>query len=287
MLKVAVVGTGSLGDVHYQTWSRVQNVKAERVGNGSTVDVDIIDLCVPVNGRPDFIREINKEGIRIVCETAFATNAEEAFALTKKCDEEDVHLFVGNRKRFSPEYVDARNQVKDGNIGKPGVIRLSSSAPHPGDESDIFCSLGVPEFDWVTWTFSNVERVMAKHVKKERKDGSLTEHALLSLRLEDESFAHVDLSWMDGEREAGFELTGDKGMLTYNSRESNPINLQLSATSEAIEEDILIKTPLQRMLEYVAACEDKAEQSLQAMQIAEAARESAKTGQPVLLREAR
>ncbi|ASK62221.1 hypothetical protein CFK37_08625 [Virgibacillus phasianinus] len=287
MLKVAVVGTGSLSDDHYQTWSRLQNVQAERVGNGTTVDVDIIDLCVPVNERPDFIREINKEGIRIVCETVLATNVDEASALMGKCDEKDVHLFVGNRKRFSPEYVDARNQVRDGNIGKPGVIRLSSSAPHPGDDGDIFCSLGVPEFDWLTWTFGNVERVMAKHVKKERKDGSLTEYALLSLRLEDGSFAHVDLSWGDGARETSFELTGDEGMITYNSKESNPINLQLSATPEGIEEDILIKTPLQRMLEYVAVCQDIGEQSLQAMQIAEAARESAKTGQPVSLKEVR
>ncbi|ASN04199.1 Gfo/Idh/MocA family protein [Virgibacillus necropolis] len=278
MLKIAVVGTGSLSEVHFQTWSRLQNVQVELVENKSTVDVDIIDLCVPVDERPDFIREINKEGIRIVCETALATNAEEASALIKKCDEEDVHLFVENRKRFSPEYVDARNQVRDGHIGKPGVIRLSSSAPHPGDESDIFSSLGVPEFDWLTWTFGNVERVMAKHVKKERLDGSITEHALLSLRLEDQAFAHIDLSWVNGKKETSFELTGDNGMLTYNSVESNPI--QLSTSSEVLDEEILIKTPLQRMLEHVVAGRGKTGQSLHAIQIADVARQSAEAGQP-------
>ncbi|MGE8081283.1 Gfo/Idh/MocA family protein [Peribacillus loiseleuriae] len=317
MLNVAVVGSGKSINNHLDAWSRIQNTNVvavvqletleneqvpeeynhkivEHVSEIKSLDVDVVDLCIPIKKRLDIIRQLCREGLHIICETPLASTREEASVIIEECAEKNVHLYVGNTLRFSPEYVDARNQVFNGNIGKPGVIRLSSGTSHPGGQIDIFTGLGIPDFDWLTWTFGDVERVMAKHVKRERLDGSPIEYALVSLRMKDNTFVHIELSWARAKKETSFELTGDKGMLTHNSKDSYPINVQLSASYDEFEfeENILAKTVLQRQLEYVAAwVETKnkpvvaADEPLKAIQIAEAARKSANTGQPVSLKE--
>jgi predicted dehydrogenase len=316
LLNVAVVGSGKSTNDHLSTWSRIQNVNivgvvqietteneqvskrykhklVEHVEDLKSLDVDVVDLCIPVNRRTDIIRQMCRDGLHIICETPLASTAEEASTIIKECAEKNVHLYVGNTRRFSPEYADARNQVCNGNIGKPGVIRLSSGTTHPGGQVDIFTGLGIPEFDWLIGTFGDVERVMAKHVKRERLDGTPIEYALVSLRMEDNTLAHVELSWAKGEKEASFELTGNKGMLTYNSKESNPINVRLSTSFDEfkLEDHILAKPVLHRQLEYVAAWAETqnkpviaAVDVLKVIQIAEAARQSANTGQPVSLK---
>ncbi|WP_338788025.1 Gfo/Idh/MocA family oxidoreductase [Metabacillus sp. FJAT-53654] len=315
MLNVAVVGSEKSTNDHLSAWSRIKNVNivgvvqietteneqvserykhklVEHVEDLKSLDVDVVDLCLPVN-RTDIIRQMYREGLHIICESPLASTLEEASAIVKECAEKNVHLYVGNTLRFSPEYADARNQVCNGNIGKPGVIRLSSGMSHPGGQIDIFTGLGIPDFDWLTWTFGDVERVMAKHVKRERLNGSPIEYALVSLRLKDNTFAHIELSWAKAKKETSFELTGDKGMLTHNSKDSYPINVQLSPSyhEHKLEESILAKTALHRQLEHVAAWAETqnkpmivVDDALKAIQIAEAARKSANTGQPVSLK---
>jgi predicted dehydrogenase len=111
--------------------------------------------------------------------------------------------------------------------------------------------------------------------------------------MKDNTFAHIELSWAKAKKETSFELTGDKGMLTHNSKDSYPINVQLSPSCHEpkLVESILAKTALHRQLEYVVAWAETqnkpmsiADDALKAIQIAEAARRSANTGQPVLLK---
>ena len=312
MVKVAVVGTDRQ---HLEAWSAMNHAEVVAVVPGNkneeipeaysgqlisnaqdlqTMDVDVIDVCVPVNERAEWIQQLSKEGLHIICETPLSELSEESISIIKACEAKKMHLYVGNKRRFSPEYADARNQVSNGNIGKNGVVRISSGSPHPGGQEDIFSGLGMAEFDWLLWTFGEVERVMARHVKRERLDGTPVEYALVTLRFKDQSFAHVELSWAKEKTETSFEIAGDKGMLTHNSNESDPISLQLSGTAEEalLKEAILIKSVLQRQFEHVVALaevKDKpviaADDALKPFQVAEAARKSARTGQPVTLEE--
>lgn len=316
LLKVAVIGTSNL-DKRIQAWSQIKNtdivgivpidknvdrdlladqhLQVARIDDLEKQDVDIVDLDVPLEIRAATIRQISKEGIHLICESPLATKVKEVSSIMKECETKNVHLHVGNIRRFSPEYVDAKNQVENGNIGKPGVIRLSSSQAHPGGQNDIFTTLGIPEFDWLTWTFGKVERVMAKQVERIRKNGSPLSYALLLLRLENQAFAHIELSWAQDKRKTSFELTGNLGMLTHNSETSNPVDIQLSGDANKMDghEGIFNQTALQCQLTsfvFDIAANEKAtgtaNGTLHAIQIAEAARKSAETGQPVLLTEA-
>lgn len=314
MVKVAVVGDD---EQHLKTWSKLQEAEVlsivpvksttpgkiafqvnggDRVEDVEELNLDVIDLCVPVEDRPVLIRQFSKQGTHIICASPLASTLKEASSIVTECKENQVHLYVGNKRRYSPEYVDANNQVRNGNIGRSGVIRLSRGAPHPGGEKDIFSELGIDEFEWLLWTFGDVERVIAKHIKRKRRNGSEVEYALLSIRMVDHSFAHVALSWAKTENGTSFELTGDKGMITHNSTDSNPISLQVTASlqEDQLEEMILDKSILQRQFAYVLDQAKKpnkpvnlANDALKSMQLVDAARKSAQTGQPVSIKEAR
>ena len=69
---------------------------------------------------------------------------------------------------------------------------------------------------------------MAKHVKKERSgQRNSVEYGLHALRMEDDSFVHIELRWLGtGECISSFELTGDQGMLTFDSRQATPIQFK-------------------------------------------------------------
>ncbi|KAB8139240.1 Gfo/Idh/MocA family oxidoreductase [Gracilibacillus oryzae] len=256
-----------------------------------SMDVDLVDLCVPAQVKPDMIRQLYKEGLHIFTETPLATDANLAATLYKECKDKMVGLYVGNTIRFSPEFLEARKHVENGQLGRTGVNRISSKDKHPGDNADIFLELGAPVFDWLYWTFGEVERVIAKQVQKQRKDGSPVEYALIDLRHEDQTFSHVELSWAGSEKQMSFELTGNQGMLENDSKNSQPIVVE-GAADIALEEQILGKTAIQRELDHVVQVIKQSqkpivttEDAIKAVKITDAVKKSVSTGQPVELKE--
>ncbi|MFS0920164.1 hypothetical protein [Brevibacillus sp. 179-C 1.1 NHS] len=173
--------------------------------------------------------------------------------------------------RFSPEYEVAHEQVKNGAIGRAGVIRLRRSAVASAmNDADtcLFQQIGLREFDWLRGTFGEVERVMAREVKCET-----VHYALVMLRMAGGAIAHVELELSGSEvtEHTAYELTGDQGMLSHDSRESTPIRWSGG------------QLPLVTgILEWDSTCLN-AHDLRAALEIAAAARESVVTGQPVKL----
>ncbi|MFC5464943.1 Gfo/Idh/MocA family protein [Lederbergia graminis] len=316
-MKVAVIGSGKLGQRHLNTWSQMDGVEIVGVIARNQVklqevaakyettpyeslqdliaktDVDIIDICTPTYSHGEFIKEAAQAQKHIICEKPLAINSEEAEKLISICEDNGVQLLVGHTLRFFPEYANARNQIHNGAIGTPGVIRMSRGVPYPQvnswytDDSKsggLFLDLGVHEFDWLIWTFGDVKRVMAKRVQREDM-----EYGLITVRMEDGTIAHIELSWAETQFRASYELAGDKGMITYNYDDSTPIAFQSRHNREyQLPRTALKKDPYYRQLEhFIQILSNQTEpivtahDALKAIQLAEAARKSAETGQPV------
>lgn len=330
MINVAVVGTGTMGREHLKAWSAVSDAKiAGVIGRDNTrlgeisetfrtssasglsdlfdkTEVDVVDVCLPTHLHLDYIRQAARAKKHVICEKPLGLSVEECETAINICRENGVQLHVGHVLRFSPEYVSAHDHVENGSIGNPGVIRLRRASKYPFGRKDwyadeeksggIFFDLGIHDFDWLRWTFGEVERVMAKRVTAHRTSGEPLEYALVTLKMEGGAIAHVELSWAETAFEDFFELAGDKGMMTHNSSESSPVHLQLAEVSDddtagvAVPESILGKNPYQLELEHFANCISGSDSPImsandapKAVEIAQAAIESAKTGEPVQL----
>lgn len=325
-MKIAVVGAGRLGQRHLDKWKKIEGVqvvglvsnpgeKLQKLAEEYNVkayesldqllneaDVDVIDVCTPTYTHGEIVKKAANAKKHVICEKPLATTSADAKEMISVCKENDVQLLVGHTLRFYPEYVNAREQIQNGMIGKPGVLRFFRGVPYPADRdwySDeeksggLFLDLGTHEFDWLLWTFGGVQRVTAKHVKESSEEAGNMEYGFATLKLADGTIAYVELSWAETKFEANFELAGDKGMITYDHGQTFPVTLNVrSNESVQLPKSMMHKDPYERQFEHFINClkgEEEPiiqpEDALKAIEVAEAAIESVKTGQPVTLSE--
>ncbi|MEK3890055.1 Gfo/Idh/MocA family protein [Bacillus sp. FSL K6-3431] len=327
-MKIAVIGIGKLGQRHLNVWSQLKGVEIvgiiardqsklqEAAGHYGTTaftsfqdllaetDVDVVDICTPTDTHIEFVKLAAEANKHIICEKPLALTSVEAEEMIHICKLNNVQLLVGHTLRFFPEYENAKEQIEKGAIGRPGVIRMSRGVPYPTKERSwytdenrsggLFLDLGIHEFEWIQATFGDVQRVMAKHVKHTEPTGKSIEYGLVTLRIADGTIVQVELSWAETKFRSSFEITGNKGMITYNHDDSNPVILDTrdEDSAETLPKSMLRRDPYVRQLEHFLQClAGKAEpivtatDALKAIRIAEAARNSAAEGQPVTLSE--
>src|SRR5699024_1441067 len=110
--------------------------------------LDVVDVCVPVDKRAEWIERAAAKKVPVICELPLGQTQGEILSAFRACKENGVHCYPGNGFHFAPMYANAKTQIKNGALGKPGVIRLSSQLAHPGGTADIFAALGVGLFSW-------------------------------------------------------------------------------------------------------------------------------------------
>ncbi|MCE0451320.1 MULTISPECIES: Gfo/Idh/MocA family protein [Brevibacillus] len=294
MVKVVVAGEAGTSVKESQAWLRIK--EAEIVGVADSLSslreilqgtkVDIVDIGWVADSADPWVTLAAQAGKHILCADGTALGRD-GISL---CDQYDIVLQFANTLRFAPEYEQAQEQIKNGAVGKAGVIRLRRGAPPSSRNADkcIFQALGIGEFDWLRWTFGEVERVMAREVKHINESGQIVHYALVMLRMAGGAIAHVELSWAEETEHGSFELTGDQGMIAHDSRESTPI--RWSRGEQFLSTTFLRMDLMQRQREHFVRCVQKQEvprlhsrDLLAALDIASAARESVRTGQPVSL----
>lgn len=329
MLRVAVLGLGKMGQRHLEKWSQISNCEIVGVVGrdldkltklGSTyntqafsnleyllkgAEVDVIDVCLPTYLHFPYVKQAAEARKHVICEKPLGMNRGESKAIIEICRQQNVQLYIGQTLRFSSEYVDAHRQVKKGVIGKPGVLRLSRGTPFPNGKDSwyadtdksggIILDLGIHDFDWLIWTFGDVERVMAKHVKRKLNAGNNLEYALVTLKMIEGAIVHLELSWNKTVLETSFELAGEKGMLINNSKDSTPIMMTSPDTFNEptyLSNNMLGDSPVLQQLRHFKDCIVEgtrpivtANEALKAVEVAEAAIQSASTGHPVQLME--
>lgn len=329
MVKVAVVGSGKLGQRHLDHWihmpgveivgviarnrERLQKVadKYSTIAFSSIQDllnqteVDVFDICTPTYTHPELIIEAAEAKKNIICEKPLALTSVDAQKVIDVCKKNEVQLYVGHTLRFFPAYENAKQQVKKGAIGKPGVIRLKRGVPHPPKENSwysddsksggLFLDLGIHDIDWLRWTFGDVERVMAKHIKKGSDKEGQIEFGFVTIKMTDGTICYLELSWAETQFQSSFELAGNKGMITFDHDESTPVNIDIRKQEDQsigveVPRSVMNKDPYYRQLHHFIQCIlGKEEPVVTAMEaktaisIAEAAIKSAKEGQPVTL----
>jgi len=258
MLKVGLIGAGTIAGVHAQGWSEIPDTKlavvfdinkenaeklAQRFNCVATSDyesiiedkdIDIIDICTPTTTHKEYVLKSALTKKYIFCEKPIARTVEDAKEMVKKCKEKRVRLMIGHVLRFFQEYAKMKEQIESGVIGKPAVVRTSrcSGFPRAWDNwyADFNLSGGVidmiiHDFDWLRWCFGDVDRIYAKGLGiKKYNEKNFVDYALVIIRFKNRVIAHVEGSWAEaGGFKTSVEVTGTKGMLNFSSSDSIPI----------------------------------------------------------------
>jgi predicted dehydrogenase len=271
-------------------------------------EVDVVDICSPTHLHYEMALKAAAAGKHIVCEKPLARTTRQAREIVRACKEAGVQLLVAHVVRFFPEYALAHAAVRAGQIGKPGVIRLHRGSYRPKkpagnwflDEvksGGILMDLMIHDYDYACWVAGDVDLVSARRITQAHPEAPV-DYGLVILSHRSGTLSHISGAWAypPPTFHTHLEIAGDRGLIEFDSDSTAPIQNLILRTGGADSPDVglpsspVSESPYTTQLKefYSALAEGKparvsAADGLAAVQIAEAALESAYTGQPVTL----
>ena len=327
-MRVGIVGVGFMGTTHAAGWAetpaQIVGFSAETNKEaGALADkynarvfpsldemlphVDVVDICSPTHLHHEMALQAAAAGKHIVCEKPLARTAQQAQEIVAACQEAGVQLLVAHVVRFFPEYALAQAAVAEGQIGKPGVIRLHRGSYRPKkpagnwflDEEKsggILMDLMIHDYDYACWVAGEVESVSARRVTEAHPNAPV-DYGLAILSHRSGALSHISGAWAypPPTFRTKLEIAGDRGLIEFDSDSTAPIQNLILKTNDGAPDVGLPSSPVNespyttQIKEFYSALSEAttprvtATDGWRAVQIAEAAIQSARSGQPVTL----
>jgi predicted dehydrogenase len=321
-MRVGLVGTGFMGTVHAAAWracgrpvtdvlARPGAATVDDGPEGATVhtdldaflrEVDVVDICTPSDTHAALARAAARAGRPTLCEKPLSLDVAEAVDVVAAFDRAGVPLQVAHVVRFFPEYVAARDAVLRGEVGAPAVTRLArlTFAPDRGADSwfadeqrsgGLFFDLMIHDLDYARWISGDVVRVQA------RASGGARSYGIAVLTHASGALSHVEASWAEPAPvfRTRLEIAGSRGMVGFDSDETAPIVLRLhrevASATTALADVSLADNPFETEVRHFLGVVEGRQQpvltaldAVAAVQLAAAARTSAREGKPVRIK---
>lgn len=312
-MRIGIIGSGAMGAAHAQGWAatpatiggflnRTSDSAARLAAQYDAqvytdleallADVDVVSICTPTPLHHAQVLQAAAAGRIIVLEKPLALNIEQGREMLDACQQTGAKLFMAHVLRFFPAYTRIQQIITSGEIGQPVVLRLfrRSSSPKKGWFLDIAQSGGVildlmiHDFDYACWLAGPVTRVYAQATGPDGHASALLTHASGALSYVEASWAYPPpFFW------TGVDITGAGGFIHYDSKAAAAIDLRRYADNtqrqlayEPAEDPYITQIrAFYRALAEGAPVPVTADDGLAALQIAQAAIESAHSGQAV------
>ena len=193
-VRFAIIGAGRIGQVHAENLTRhIQEAEvvaiadvvpeaaektARRFGiaqaSGSPADVigrddvDAIAICSSTETHADFIIQAARTGKHAFCEKPIALRLPAVDAALAAVAENGTKLQIGFNRRFDPNFRGIRDAVRNGEVGVPYLVQITSRDPEPPplsyirDSGGLFLDMMIHDFDMVRFLLDDeVEEVSA------------------------------------------------------------------------------------------------------------------------------
>jgi predicted dehydrogenase len=262
-------------------------------------DIDVVVIATPTDTHVGLAIAAAQAGKHIFCEKPLARTLPEAEAMIAAAEQAQVKLAVGHVVRYFPAYASARDLVLRGEIGRPGVARATrlTAFPHRSAwyadsvrSGGVALDVMIHDFDWMRWTFGEVERVHALGLTPAGIAGR--DAAMAVLRFRSGAIGYVEGNWCHADFRTFLEVSGSDGLFRTDnhSTRSHTTDVDLPDAINELWPDGLEQGPYEAQFRDVAAWmaggpmpRHTAQDGLEALRIALAAIESMQTGQPVVL----
>ncbi|TKD70711.1 inositol 2-dehydrogenase [Pseudalkalibacillus hwajinpoensis] len=199
-------------------------------------NIDAIFICSSTDTHVDFIKKAARSGKHIFCEKPISFDIDATREALKVVAEEGVHFQVGFNRRYDKHFRKVYDTVREGKIGKPHVIKITSRDPEAPPEEYIqrsggmFMDMTIHDFDMVRYLAgSEVVDVTVKaanlvHPKFARHNDVDT--AIITL-----TFADGSLAVIDNSRQAVYgydqriEVFGDLGAVSAENEGNTTVRI--------------------------------------------------------------
>lgn len=180
MIKLGLIGAGRIGRLHAENivyrvhgaelisiadallneemkkWAQTLGVskvseKAEDIFTDP--EVNAVLICSPSNTHEDYIMEAARNGKHIFCEKPIGSDLTKIERALRVVEDNKVKLQVGFVRRFDHNHKKVHDTVKQGKIGEPWLVKITSRDPKPPSvdylrtSGGIFFDMTIHDFD--------------------------------------------------------------------------------------------------------------------------------------------
>lgn len=310
-VNAAVIGCGSWGSNHARVYDELPTARlravadlnpqtAEKIGRKHGVtwctdigrilqdpEIELVSICTPTITHADIALKAIEAGKHLLVEKPMTNTAQEAQTLIRKAENTGVKLTVGFVERFNPAVQEAFNQVEQGKIGDVILAhtrRVSRNPLRIGDVG-VIKDLAIHDIDITSALFRDPPQTV--HATA----GSIThryeDYANINVGYTRNRTAFIETNWLTPRRIRTLTVTGTEGIINV---EYTTQQVTIENTIQSTQPFLPYREPLYLELEHFAQTilddtqpKITGRDGLRALQICEAALESAKTGQTVKL----
>ena len=332
MLRVGIVGVGTMGSLHAAAWAAtpatisgffaLDQPRAELLAleHGARAfwgyedlleHVDVVDICTPTYLHHHMAIHAAQSGKHVICEKPLALSVANGQAMIDACAAAGVKLLVGHVVRFFPEYALAKATVDRGEIGRVAVTRLKrvNFQPtrstgnwflDPEKSGGMIVDLMIHDFDYARWLNGEVESVFARSVRT-KDPNAAGDYCLAILTHKNGALTHVEGGWAYPPPTflTALEIAGEHGLIEHPVRSSVAVSTHLMQREGGAAADVgVLSSPLDEspytteikhfhdiLTGAVETPRVTAEDGLEALRIALAVEQSARSGRPVRVEE--
>ncbi len=288
MLKVGIIGVGSISAAHINAWNSMDDVKLvamcdirpERMDQYSDVNkytsfedmmanekLDILDICLPTFLHIEYSIKAMDMGINVLCEKPISLNRDEVKKVYDAAKRNNVKFMVAQVLRFWTEFLFVKelfDSQKYGKLISGNMARISSMPRNSWDgwmtdeKRSGFTpyDLHIHDLDFMVYAFGKPDTVHVNRSKLPNQDSLAVAYTF------GDAYITTEATWYHAKVpfDASFRFQFEKAVVTYRSRVLNLYeydeahNLSEGETGAEIEYDVPKSSGYANEIRYFADC---------------------------------
>ncbi len=266
MLKIGVIGVGSMGKNHARVCSELENVDlvgvvdTDRTTAKKIADIfntnaffdykeiipkiDAAIVATPTSTHYKIAMDLLDEGRHVLVEKPICSSIKEAEELVKKAEEEDLVLAVGHIERHNPAVRFVRDMANRKEFGE--IIALSSkrvsNLPTRIRDVGVILDFGVHDIDVMRFLVGDIESVYAR-AGRFNKDIKYEDHANIVLNFKNGVTGVLEVNWLTPMKVRKLFLTCSKNFVEVDYMRQ--LVIISSSTFREMDEINLYNVPIQ------------------------------------------
>ena len=273
MLRIGVVGTGSMGKNHARVCSELEQIELIGIADANSEtaknvaskldtkpffdykellkEVDAVIVATPTITHYDIAMDFLNNGKHVLVEKPICNSVEKAQMLTKKAEETDLVLAVGHIERHNPAVKFIKDAMLNKKFGELITITSKRVSNFPGRIKDVgvIFDFGVHDIDVMRYLAGNVESVYAR-AGKFNENITHEDHANIMLNFENNICGIVEVNWLTPTKIRKLFLTCSK-----NYVEADYMNQTVTMSSSSfkqVDEMDLYRVPIEYNTNQIA-----------------------------------
>ena len=241
MIRVAVVGAGSMGKNHIRVYRGMPGVELVAVVDSNPDALEQIRhfYCIPTYTdyeemveyeRPDAVsvvvpsqlhyqvtKYLLEAGCHVLVEKPIATNLEDAHEMVKTAERAGRILAVGHVERYNPAILELKRRLDAAELGTIFQIYARRLGPFPSRIQDVGVIMDLATHDLDVMRFLTGKNYARVHAEIRRVLNRSHEDMLAGIiRFEDDMLGILEINWITPTKIRELYVTGERGLFRVN-----------------------------------------------------------------------